>query len=247
VTTVLADRAVFGVIVPSTNTVVEDEYNQMRPRGVSLHAGRIYIRNESLDSDEVFEAFLEDLRTEIGRAIRDVVTAKPDYLVMGMSAETFWGGAEGNERFERFVRDQSGLAVSTGASACKEALQRLGARRIGVITPYQPVGDEQVQTFFSQLGFEVTTVHGLKCPSATAIAEVPPEEVRQAFLSVNGGDVDALVQAGTNLPAVGVAARLEDELGKPVIAINAATLWHALRVNGIEDRIEGFGRLLSEF
>lgn len=246
-TTVLADRAVFGVILPSTNTVVEDEYNQMRPPGVSFHAGRIYIRNESLDSDETFETFLEDLRLEMGRAIRDVITAKPDYLVMGMSAETFWGGADGNERFERDVRDQSGLAVSTGASACKEALNRFGARRIGVITPYQPVGDEQVRDFFTQLGFEVTAVHGLKCPSATSIAEVSPEEIRKAFMSVDGPDVDALVQAGTNLPAVRVAAELEAELGKPVIAINAATLWHALRTNGIEDQMQGFGRLLSDF
>lgn len=246
-TTVLADRAVFGVILPSTNTVVEDEYNQMRPPGVSLHAGRIYIRNESLDSDETFETFLEDLRLEMGRAIRDVITAKPDYLVMGMSAETFWGGADGNERFEREVREQSGLAVSTGASACKEALNRLGARRIGVITPYQPVGDQQVRDFFTQLGFEVTAVYGLKCPSATSIAEVLPAEIRNAFVSVDGPDVDALVQAGTNLPAVRVAAELEAELGKPVIAINAATLWHALRTNGINDQMQGFGRLLSDF
>ena len=36
-------------------------------------------------------------------------------------------------------------------------------------------------------------------------------------------------------------------LGKPVIAINAATYWHALRANGLPDRIYGQGRLLSDF
>jgi maleate isomerase len=45
--------------------------------------------------------------------------------------------------------------------------------------------------------------------------------------------------------------RLADEaerwLGKPVLAINAATWWLALRENGIADRIEGAGRLLREF
>ena len=44
-----------------------------------------------------------------------------------------------------------------------------------------------------------------------------------------------------------VAADLERELGKPVIAINLATLWHALRVNGINDQVEGFGSLLAKF
>jgi maleate isomerase len=35
-------------------------------------------------------------------------------------------------------------------------------------------------------------------------------------------------------------------LGKPVLAINAATYWWALRRNGIADPIDGFGALLRE-
>ena len=237
----------FGVIVPSTNTVVEDEFNRIRPRGVSYHSGRIFIRNERLDSDESFEAFLEDLRVEIDAAIRSVVTCRPDYLIMGMSAETFWGGVDGNRKFLDFVKERSGLDVSTGASACKAALaQYRGVRRIAVITPYQPVGDEQVRTFFTQLGFEVTEVLGLKCETATAIADVTPEEIAAAFRAVDGPEVDALVQAGTNLAAIPTATALEQELGKPVLAINLATLWHALRTNGIDDRLPGFGSLLEE-
>jgi maleate isomerase len=108
------------------------------------------------------------------------------------------------------------------------------------------VGDEQVRQFFTDLGFDVAAVHGLKCPTATSIAEVDAATIEQAFLSVDGPDVDALVQAGTNLSAVRVAAELELKLGKPVLAINAATVWHALRTNGIDDRIEGYGSLLSE-
>jgi maleate isomerase len=64
---------------------------------------------------------------------------------------------------------------------------------------------------------------------------------------LDGPDVDALIQVGTNLSMVRLAAEAEQWLGKPVIAINTATYWHALRANGITDRIEGFGRLLAEF
>lgn len=235
-----------GVIVPSTNVVVEDEYNAMRAEGTSFHAGRIYIQNESLDDDAEFESFLERLRTQMAFAIRDVVTCKPDCLIMGMSAETFWGGAEGADRFEAWVKEQSGLKVATGAKACKAALDVFGARRIGVITPYQPVGDAQVQQFFTDLGFDVAAVVGLKCPTATAIADVGPSEIEEAFRFVDGSDVEALVQAGTNLEAVTTAARLEQEIGKPVIAINAATLWHAYRTNGVDAQLQGFGSLFAE-
>ncbi|TDC55174.1 arylmalonate decarboxylase [Actinomadura sp. KC345] len=244
-TTVLAPRAAFGVIVPSTNTVVEDEYYRFRAPGVSFHSGRILIRNAALDSDDTFAAFLDDLRGQLAAAVESVLTCEPDYLIMGMSAETFWGGAAGNAEFENWIRELSGLELSTGASACHAALSRLGVRRIGVITPYQPVADEQVRQFFTELGYEVAAVHGLKCDSATSIAAVGPAEIREAFAAVDGPDVDALVQAGTNLPVIGVADELERELGKPVIPINAATLWHAYRANGVRDRIEGAGRLLA--
>ena len=60
-------------------------------------------------------------------------------------------------------------------------------------------------------------------------------------------DVDASVQDGTNQSMVRLAAAAEMWLGKPIIAINTATYWHALRANGINDRMEGFGRLLAEF
>jgi len=59
--------------------------------------------------------------------------------------------------------------------------------------------------------------------------------------------VDAVIQVGTNLSMVKLAAHLELTLGKPVIAINTATYWHALRACGITDRVAGFGRLLEEF
>ncbi len=60
-------------------------------------------------------------------------------------------------------------------------------------------------------------------------------------------EVDALVQAGTNLSMVSLADEAERWLGKPVIAINAATWWFALRENGIQDKVWGAGRLLREF
>lgn len=247
-TGVLATRAQFGLILPSTNTSVEAEFARMLVDGVSWHSARIYIPNPELDDDESFVAFLEGLRTEIGRAVRDVVTANVDYLVMGMSAETFWGGKDGAAQFATEMAGLSGgLGVTTGAVAVDEALKKYGARRIGVITPYQPVGDGQVRDFLQQTGYDVVAMHGLKCSSATSIADVTADELRAAFEQVNGPDVDALLQVGTNLACAKVAAEVERELHKPVIAINTATVWHAYRINGITDRIDGFGSLLSEF
>ncbi|CAJ2501290.1 Uu.00g041430.m01.CDS01 [Anthostomella pinea] len=243
----VSPRARFGLIVPATNTVVEAEFARMLVPGVSWHSGRIAIANPSLKDDATMVAFLESLRTTIGDAVRSVGMCLPTYLVMGMSAETFWGGLSGAAEFERFMASTSGgLGVTTGALAARAALDAYGARRIGIITPYQAVGDAQVVDFFTAVGYDVHMIHGLRCETATAIAEVAPETIKEAFRRVDALGVDALMQAGTNLPAAVAAAEIERELGKPVIAINTATVWHAYRTNGIMDKVTGFGSLLEE-
>ncbi|GAA3447606.1 hypothetical protein Pve01_39650 [Planomonospora venezuelensis] len=234
------------MIAPSTNTVVEPDFYRMTVPGVTAHIGRIHIRDQDMDGDAGMERLLEQIRGEIGAACERVLTCEPDYMVMGMSAETFWGGVEGNRQFVRQIHDITGLRVATGAEACERALKLYGARRIGVVTPYQPVGDANVTRFFGEIGFEVAAIRGLRCPTAVSIAHVTEAELRAALVEVDGPDVDALVQCGTNLSMVGLADEAERWLGKPVIAINAATWWMALRDNGIGDRVDGAGSLLRE-
>lgn len=248
-TDALGWRRKFGVLAPSTNTIVEPDFYGMSVPGVTAHFSRIHIRDQNLGSDEAFERLLEQIRVEINYAIDRVMTCAPDYLVMGMSAETFWDGVDGNRAFIQRVSDRTGqgLRVATGAEACERALQLFGAKKIGVVTPYQPIGDRNVVRFFGDLGFEVAAIKGLKCPTAIAIAHVTEDELRAALLEVNVPGVDALVQVGTNLSMVRLADEAERWLKKPVLAINAATWWMALRDNGIADKVYGAGRLLREF
>lgn len=243
----LGYRKKFGVIIPSTNTIVEPDFYRMIVPGVTAHISRIHIRDQNLSSDDAFENLLRQIRVEMQYAIERVMTCEPDYMVMGMSAETFWDGVEGNRRFTKMISDWAGgLRVATGAEACERALRLFNVRKIGVVTPYQPIGDRNVVRFFNDLGFDVTAIKGLRCPTAVAIAHVTEDTLRSALIEVNN-DADALVQVGTNLSMVRLADEAERWLGKPVIAINAATWWMALRDNGIDDRVYGAGRLLREF
>ncbi|MCZ6875588.1 MAG: arylmalonate decarboxylase [bacterium] len=241
-------RAKFGVLAPSTNTIVEPDFYCMNVPGVTCHFSRIHIRDQNLGSDAAFEALLEQVRSEIQYAVERVLTAEPDYMVMGMSSETFWGGVEGNRQFIKQIKELTGgMGVATGAEACERALQLFGAKRIGVVTPYQPIGDENVERFFNEIGFDVVKIKGLRCPTAVSIARVQENELRDALLEVNSHDVDVLVQAGTNLSMVRLADEAERWLNKPVMAINAAIWWMALRENGMQDKLYGCGRLLREF
>ena len=108
-----------------------------------------------------------------------------------------------------------------------------------------PVGDSAVEGFFDDLGIDVQRIHGLRCPSPTAIAHVTEAALRQAVNDLDGEDIDAIVQVGTNLCFAETAARETALRGKPVIAINTATFWSALRSAGIADQFDGFGPLLA--
>ena len=244
-TDALGWRRKFGVIAPSTNTIVEPDFYSMTVPGVTAHFSRIHIRNQNMADDAGMEELLVQIRAEIAASCERVLTCEPDYMVMGMSAETFWGGVEGNREFVKQIKGITGLDVATGAEACERALNLYGVKKIGVVTPYQPVGDDNVIKFFSEIGFEVVAIKGLKCPTAVSIAHVTEDELRDAILEVQP-EADAVVQCGTNLSMVRLADEAERWLHKPVIAINAATWWMALRENGIEDKVYGAGRLLRE-
>lgn len=244
----LGYRKKFGVIAPSTNTSVQPEFDSMRPVGVTNHFSRIVIPDNPVHSDADFNALMDNIRKTMMDSIDAVMTCSPDYLVMGMSAETFWDGKEGSVELQKRVEERSGVKVAMGSDACQAALRQYGdVKRIAVITPYMPVGDAQVDRFFTDCGFDVVTIKGLKCKSPMLIAHESEQTLRDAIIEVNDPSVEAIVQVGTNLAMARVAGIAEFWLDKPVIAINTATYWWALRQNGITDKIQGFGSLLSKY
>jgi maleate isomerase len=246
----IGSRGRIAVIIPSTNIGVEYDCQRFLPPGVSWHFSRFWVAQPDLSSDNMFLAFIDEIRKTIPDAMRNAMTCEPSYIMMGMSAETFWGGLEGNAEFEERLREQIGpeIGLTSGAAALKAALDKFGARKVAALTPYQPVGDEQVHRFLVESGYSVHKVLGLKCDTATSIAHTPPREVIQAVVEeLDALDVDAIVQAGTNLSAVDIFPTLEHMLGKPVIPINVATIWHAFRAQGIDDHFHGRGWLMERF
>jgi maleate isomerase len=246
-TDVLGWRRKFGVLGPSTNTIVQPDFEMMRPPGVTNHYSRIFTPNAQAVSNETFMAGTQVIGQNTLDAVRSVMTCSPDYLVMGMSAVTFYGGAKGADEFQAKIEKEAEINVSIGSHSCTAALKAYGGiRRIAILSPYYPIANEQVARYFSDSGFQVVRDICLQCKSWTAIAEVPPSILRDKLVELSSKDVDAIVQVGTNLSMVRLAAAAEMWLGKPVIAINTATYWHALRQSKIMDKIYGFGRLLED-
>ncbi len=140
-----------------------------------------------------------------------------------------------------------GLGMANGAEACERALTLLGVKRIGVLTPYWASTSSHVIRFFSEAGFEVVAHKDMECSSPVAIAHVEADEIQAALRAIDSDRVEAIVQCGTDLNMVELADEADRWLGKPVLAINAVIWWMALRENDIQDKLYGYGRMLSDF
>lgn len=241
----LGYRRVFGIATPSVNTVVQLEYDGLRPAGVVNHCEGIYVpdmpgagRSPTI---ETIDAGLED-------AIRRVATCHPDHIILGISAESIWGGGvAASHAIEERIRHIAGdVPVTQAAQAIPAALQALGVSgTIAVVHPYGDRGVSHIRRFFDDIGQQVERVESIPVTSLAYYAHTSSRTIVEALKKIDGDDVTAIVQFGANLPFARIAAAAELWLGKPVIAVNVATYWHALRREGLAHRVDGYGCLFS--
>jgi len=236
-----------GTVVPSTNTIVQPDFDDLRTEGITTHVARIGIPNMAINSDDDFDKMIRLSEADMVSAVDRVMTCDPDLLIVGMSSLIVWDGYEASVTRRKMLEERTDVPVTGGSFAVAAALEKLGAKRIAILSPYMPIADHHIRMFFDDMGFDVVNFIGLKCPSPVAIAEVPAEDLSKALDEIDGPDVDALVQFGTNLHFMRQAEAEERKRGKPVLSINAVSYWHGLRLCGIEDRFDGYGRVLREF
>jgi maleate isomerase len=243
----LGSRIKFGVVTPASNTTVQPEFDSMRPRAVSNQVTRVVIPDTPVGSEQDFATMMGTVRSSIEAAVDTVMGCSPGAIVMGMAAETFWEGVLDARALHTHLEERAGIKVVLGTQSCLAAIQRYGGiRRISLITPYMPSGDAQVRRTFTDSGYEVVNLLGLKCNSPLLMAHESPQRLRRAVREVDDSSVELIMQVGTNLAFANVAAEAERWLDKPVLSVNVCTYWHALRTSGVDDKVDGFGSLLME-
>ncbi|MDE0811887.1 MAG: arylmalonate decarboxylase [Alphaproteobacteria bacterium] len=236
-----------GTVVPSTNTIVQPDFDDLRTDGITNHVARIGIPNMKIASDEDFDKMVRLSETDLVAAVDRVMTSAPGLLIVGMSSLIVWDGYEASMKRREMLEEHTGVPVTGGSFAVAAALEKLGAKRIAILSPYMPIADRHISQFFADLDYEVVNFIGLKCSGPVAIADVTADQLSTALDEIDGPDVDAIVQFGTNLHFMRQAETEEKKRGKPVISINSVSYWHGLRTMGIKDKFQGYGRVLGEF
>jgi len=251
---VLGFQRKLGLLLPATNTTMEPELWSIlctNPGfdGISLHTANVSTPRPQLhtaaDLLEYKRQFLEGLTA----AVDQILLAEPQYLIMGMSLEHILRGIDEVRTPMAEVETYAARAMATCHDATLAALERVGARRIGLLTPFDKLGNENAAQMYIDLGFDVVATAGFSCANTLHIAHIPDwakEKAIVELLATSSNKLDAVVQCGTNMSLCRLSEKLEPELGMPVLGINAVLLWYALRENGFTAPIERAGVLLRE-
>ncbi len=252
-TDVLGWRRKFGVLGPSTNTVVQPDFDDMRPRGVTNHYSRIYTPNADAVSNEIFRAGAEVIAGNTLDAVRSVMTSELDYLVMGMSAVTLFRRRKGADRFT-----QSGLEdvpASRSASAAMPAMRpcapMAASRASRCCRRTGRAMNTEVARYFGDKGFSVVRDKALECTLVDQHRRSRPRRhCAPSLKKLDGDDIDAIVQVGTNLLDGAPRRRRRDVARQTHHRDQHRHLYSGtpLRANGIiRTRWTRFGRLSVGF
>lgn len=242
----LAQRAKIGVIVPATNTVVQPEMESMRPAGVTNHVSRMLLPPRPYDDMNQYRQALETERGGLEEALDLVLKCEPHAVAHGHSIHSFRGDrARAEAEQQRLQALAGGIPFVTPSIAVLAGLKAIGEpQRLGILTPYWPPADALIAEFFTACGFRVVATHGLQAKGPISVAQFTPEQILAGFERLaEVGDIEAFVHVGTNLPVSAMTALIEERLGRPMIGVNVATYWLALRQAGIQDPLPGFGQL----
>jgi maleate isomerase len=233
-------RARIGIVVPSVNTVMEPWAQKIVPEGVSIFAARMFIPPATTP-----EAFIEMDRNEGKAAIRQLSSVFPDAIAYGCTASSIVQGLAYDARLRAEIEQHYKTPSTTAAHAIVTAARALGMATVSIVSPYTKEVDEAEHRYFADAGLTVLGGACLGITDGFALAEPEPDVLFD--LAMRGFDrrADGLIMTCLNTRSHAVIDRLEQRLGKPVVTSTQATLWHALRLAGIADRIRGYGRLLD--
>src|SRR6266850_2856556 len=227
-----------GLIIPSSNRMVEQEMARFFPPGVALHVARLRMTGPH-------HVALDDLLPRIEEATRTLTDAKCDVVAFHCTATSMEEGMNGEERVLAAVTRAGAPRATTTATAIRRAFAALGVRRIVLVTPYSVETTAEEAAFLRAAGCEVLHAVGHALAGSDAYCATPPEVWRDRVIAAARRGAEAYLLSCANIAAFGIIAELERRLDRPVVTSNQAVLWDALvRLGGCDLRA-GPGRLFG--
>lgn len=240
-----------GLIVPSSNTTMETELPELFRRRSALSGELFTWHSARASMARVTPDELERMVAASDVAARSLADSPVEVIAYACLVAVMCRGPGAAIDVEQRLREAVSEAphrpaVVSSAGALVEALRALGARRVGLITPYlRPLAEQVAETVRGE-GFDVSELVALEVSDNVAVGRLDPRQLPEIARRLDVGAMDALVlSACVQMPSLPVVQQVEDELGVPVLTAATATARSILLALGLVPVVPDAGAALA--
>jgi maleate isomerase len=233
-------RAKIGFVLLAMEQTIEEDVFRLAPPGVGVHFSRVRMAN-AVTVDTLFAVGKE----LAGAAALILPDERLDVICYACTSGSM---VLGEERVARELsKGAIGAKPTSLIASVINALNVLKVRRLAVGTPYLDELNVMEKEYLEARGFQVLHIQGLNITNDADMVKVAPDFIKEFALRIDRPEAEALFISCGALRTLDVVDDIEKAVQKPVIASNQAMIWQTLRMAGVADRINGYGRLLREF
>ena len=251
-------KARIGMFIVSSEPVPEAEWWAMMPSGVSVHAARVTAPTPWARWSSNRETV--ELEADVERGAKQFASMRLSAVVIGHSSSSIAGGRGWDDAVIKRLSEvvAADTVVTTNGRDCQAALRALKVERPFLVFPawFADPALPQGVAYFAEHGFN--PAGHMRVDPGRKWRDVPPrdlypqgmafeQDVEHLYRQVRAqcpAESDGVLLVGTGLRCVGLLDALEQDLQRPVVSANQASLWHCLRLSGVNTPVTGYGKLL---
>lgn len=231
----------FGVLVPSSDSVVEADLKNSLPSFVSFHSARLLHRDDTPRGAPT----MDEICAGIEGGLDSLAQISPEFILFGCTSASFYKGPEWGEALRKRIIAYSGVPAIVTSEAVIKATKAIGVSEAFMITPYPEDMNRREIAYFEHHGLSIPDYSFFHLELSRDICLIEPEQIFARAME-NAERVrkrGALFISCTGLRAVEIAGALERELSVPVITSNSANLYCVFGMLGIQPQGLDAGRL----
>jgi len=214
-----------GILIPSSNTVVEPETGKLMPAdgSVTAHVSRLQVVEVSNEPASLQQFDVDRVLI----AVDLLADAKVD-LVLWNGTASSWLGFDYDRRIVDAIERHTSIPATTAVIAINKELFRLATKRIGLVTPYIAALEARIVANYRSIGIEIVAAERRDLTENIDFADVSPDEIAGMVRGLARTSLDAVVVLCTNLAGSSVAEQTSRDLGIPVIDSVRIAVQHSL-------------------
>ena len=226
-----------GMLYPSSG-ISEREVEKMLPQKISLHVTRIPMSMPTYDS-------LSHMADSVEEASKLLEDAHVDIIAFNCTMGSLIRGKGYDQKIIKRIRQATGLPATTTTTAVVAGLRTLDIKKLILVSPYTELLHQKEKAFLEGEGFRLLNDRCVGLSDCFQQYEMEPLRWCEMVIAMQQPQCEGYFISCGGIRVVEIIQQLESGLGKPVITSNQALIWHCLRIMGLQEPIEGFGRLLK--